>query len=154
MNTGHISQTTPQFATVQWKESFLTSHRTNLLWYSRLYVKQWQVFKAHTVLYFIGHMYQTTLVSHHLQFLFASANVSFSLLRKTVLYCGILQNTDSVSFFLSCRKGIQTRLKEVKLLHLWIHYCRLARQFGTRWINFIKYLLFWVTARNLNAGLA
>jgi len=107
MNTGYISQTTPQFTTAQRKESFLTSHRTNLLWYSRRYVKQWQVFKAQTVLYFIAHKYRTTLVSHHLQFLFASTNVSCSLPTKIALYCGILQNTDFVSFFLSCRKAFR-----------------------------------------------
>jgi hypothetical protein len=93
------------------------------------YVKQWQAFKAHTELYFIGHKYQTTLVSYHLQFLFAYTNVPFSLLRKRVLYCGILQYTDFVSFFLSCRKAFRHVLKEVKLLHLWIHYSRLTRQF-------------------------
>jgi len=106
MNTGYISRTTLQFTTVQWKESFLTSQRTNLLWYLRLYVKQWHAFKAHTVLYFIGHKYQTTLVSHHLHFLFASTYVSFSLLRKTVPLCGILQNTDFV-YFLSYTKAFR-----------------------------------------------
>jgi hypothetical protein len=141
MNTGDISQTTLQFTTVQRKKGLLTSHWINLLWYSRLYVKQWQVFKAHTSPYFIGHKYQTTLVSHHLQFLFASTNVSVSLLSKNY-FTAISCKTPILSPTYRVERQSDS-LKSKIGLH---------DNFSNRWINFIKSLLFWVT--NLSAGLA